>query len=155
MPPLIVICKTALLVSLIVLISYSAVGQQQADPGAYEVIEVQPEFPGGISAFFSFLARNIRYPKSASRIMYMGKVIVKFVVEEDGSLTFHSADQSYMSFPTDLKKPLTEEQKRTAIKDIELAVINTIKAMPKWKPGTQNGKAVNVLYTLPFNFNLE
>ena len=30
-----------------------------------------------------------------------------------------------------------------------------VKAMPKWKPGMQGGKAVNVQYTLPINFRLK
>lgn len=87
--------------------------------------------------------------------MYMGKVILKFYVEADGSVTLDNIDHTYMSFPTDLKKPLTEEQKNTAIKDVDLAVIDLLKSMPRWKAGTQNGKVVRVLYTIPLNLNLE
>ena len=29
-----------------------------------------------------------------------------------------------------------------------------VRAMPKWKPGTQNGRSVNVFFNLPLNFNL-
>jgi hypothetical protein len=144
-----------LLLSLLFWVPLSAFAQQVAMPSEPAVIEVQPEFLGGIQGMYKHLSRNFRYPKSASRIMYMGKVILKFYVEADGSVTLENIDHTYMSFPIDLKKPLTEEQKNTAIKDVDLAVIDLLKSMPRWKAGTQNGKAVRVLYTIPLNLNLE
>lgn len=34
-------------------------------------------------------------------------------------------------------------------------VIRVVKSMPKWKPGTQRGKPVRMLFNLPVSFELQ
>ena len=53
----------------------------------FEVVEEQPEFPGGLNAFRKYLQDNLRYPESAQDAGIQGKVMVRFVVERDGSAT--------------------------------------------------------------------
>jgi TonB family protein len=113
------------------------------DPGPapgtiYTSIDEMPEFPGGISALLDYLGRNIEYPKEAREGDVQGKVVVKFVVCENGTLC-------------------NEEVIRSIGGGCDEEVIRVVKAMPKWKPGKQNGKAVKVYYTLPvsFKFNEE
>ena len=65
------------------------------------------------------------------------RIFVQFVVAEDGSIT-----------NVELKKP--EPSK----KDLNDETIRVVKAMPKWKPGTVDGKPVKVRYTLPVLFKL-
>ena len=103
--------------------------------GVYSAVEKEPEYPGGIMAFYSFLARTIKYPDDARRDKIQGRVFIQFVVEKDGALTEIKA----------LRGPghgLDEE----AVRAVGLS--------PQWKPGLQNGVPVRVQFTVPVNFNL-
>ncbi|MDB5030116.1 M56 family metallopeptidase [Mucilaginibacter sp.] len=102
----------------------------------FAVAEKQPEFPGGAEKFNEFLTRNIRYPLAMRQANVQGKVIVQFIVEEDGSLSNIEVlkDQGFGS---------GEEAVRVLV------------LSPKWAPGYQNGKTVRVAYTVPVNFTLE
>lgn len=122
-------------------------------PSEPAVIEVQPEFPGGIQAMYKHINQNFRYPKSASKYACVGKVMTSFIVETDGSIVLDSLDTSQLSFKR--KKQPTEEEKQAVITDVAQAVTYFIEAMPKWKPGTQDGRNVRVKYHLPFNLALE
>lgn len=102
----------------------------------FTTIDQMPEFPGGQAALLQYLASNIRYPAKARKKDVEGKVIVKFVVCQDGSLC-------------------NEEVVRPIGAGCDEEVIRVIKAMPKWKPGKQNGQPVRVYYTLPVRFKLE
>jgi len=95
--------------------------------------EQMPCFNGDINQYF---AAHLHYPEAAKAAGAAGRVAVKFVVNEDGSIS-----------------------------DVELArgigygcdeeALKVIKGMPKWKPGKNNGHAVKVLYTMPITFTLE
>lgn len=82
------------------------------------------------------LYRNIRYPALARDYGIEGMAIVQFVINADGSVT----DVTVVS-------GLCESISRECIK--------TIGRLPTWEPGTQNGKAVNVSFTIPIRFRLE
>ncbi len=96
---------------------------------------VKPSFPGGAQGWTSFLAHNIRYPKSAHDNNITGKVVIQFVIGEDGSLS----DFNVLSSPS---QELTDESLRV------------LAMSPKWTPGTQDGKPVKVKFTCPINFTL-
>lgn len=98
-------------------------------------VETSPEFPGGKLALTKYLSANIRYPESARQNNIEGKAVVRFVVCKDGSLCEGTIVKSVDS-------------------SIDKEVLRVVTAMPKWKPGTQNGEAVRVFYTLPVTFNL-
>ncbi|MES2575935.1 MAG: energy transducer TonB [Bacteroidota bacterium] len=92
-----------------------------------EGVEVKPEFPGGITKFYAFVAKNYKMPEEKG---LKGKVYVTFVVEKDGSLT-------------DIK----------ILRDIGYGTgketIRVLQLSPKWIPGVHNGRKVRCLYTLP------
>ena len=44
---------------------------------------------------------------------------------------------------------------RSVDKDLDKEAIRVVKSLPKFTPGRQNGKAVNVWYTLPVPFKLK
>src|SRR5690606_38298134 len=99
----------------------------------FEFVEQQPEFPAGQDAMMKYLSQNIQYPAVAIRNGLSGRVILSFVVDQNGEIS-------------DIKvlKPLgggTDEE-----------AIRVVKRMPKWRPGKQNGRAVKVKYTLPVLF---
>ena len=103
---------------------------------AYDVVDEMPQFPGGPSALFEFLSKNIQYPKEAEDANLQGRVIVSFVVEKDGSVS-----NAKVVRPID---PLLDAE--------ALRVVNS---MPKWIPGKQNGEAFRVKYTIPVTFRVE
>ena len=107
------------------------------DPNkAYDVVDEMPQFPGGPSALFEFISKNIQYPKEAEDANLQGRVIVTFVVEKDGSVS-----NAKVVRPID---PLLDAE--------ALRVVNS---MPKWIPGKQNGEAFRVKYTIPVTFRVE
>ena len=102
----------------------------------YDVVEQMPSFPGGMPALMSWLNQNIKYPEIAAKNGVQGRVLVQFVVEEDGSLT---GEQVAWSVDPSLDKE----------------AVRVVKTMPKWNPGKQNGSAVRVKYTVPVTFKLQ
>jgi TonB family protein len=102
----------------------------------FDVVEHMPEYPGGASALFEFLSKTVKYPAAAEKAGTQGRVVVTFVVEQDGSI----------AEPTVVKSVSPE---------LDAEAVRVINAMPNWKPGTQNGKAVRVKYTVPISFALQ
>ena len=49
--------------------------------------EVSPEFPGGITALVQFLSKNLKFPTVCKEQKIQGKVLVKFTVKSDGSIS--------------------------------------------------------------------
>lgn len=102
----------------------------------FKVVEQMPEFPGGAQELYQYLARNIKYPKSAMERKAQGRVITQLVVRKDGSIT-------------DVKVVKGVDA------DLDAEAVRVISGMPKWKPGIQKGKAVDVKYTIPVTFRLD
>lgn len=95
--------------------------------------EVMPKFPGGESGMMKFITENVEYPKEAAEKGIKGKVLVEFVVERDGSIN-------------------EVKIKKSADPILDKEAMRIAKAMPKWKPGTIDGKAVRVKYIMPLTF---
>ena len=98
--------------------------------------ETMPQFPGGQKVMMKYLAANIKYPATAAKYKKQGRVIVTFTVRKDGSVT-HAK----------IAKSIDPE--------LDAEALRVVRAMPKWTPGTQLGKPVNVKYALPVNFSLQ
>ena len=99
-------------------------------------VDQQPSFPGGTNAFNTFIVSNLKYPVVAQENGIQGRVVVKFIVEKDGSISNVEVDRS-------VDPSLDNEAMRV------------IKNMPKWIPGQINGKAVKVECSYPFVFRLQ
>lgn len=102
----------------------------------FVAVEQQAEFPGGQAALMKWLSTNVRYPESAQQNDVQGRVIVKFVVEKDGSI----------GAATILKG---------VDKDLDREALRVVKKMPKWQPGKNNGVAVRSYFNLPVVFKLQ
>ena len=102
----------------------------------YKVVEVMPEFPGGMKALMDFIQKNIRYPEEVRKNGIQGRVAVSVVIDENGRVTDPVIMRS--------RYPALDEE---ALRIVEL--------MPQWKPGKQQGKAVKVEFTFPVTFKLE
>ena len=98
--------------------------------------ETMPQFPGGKLMLMKYLADNIKYPASAVKAKKQGRVIVTFIVQKDGSVT-HAK----------IAKSIDPE--------LDAEALRIVKGMPKWTPGTQNGKPVSVRYMVPVKFSLQ
>ena len=111
--------------------------KQEAEQNkVFDVVEQQPQFPGGMGALNQWLGSNIKYPAMAAENGIEGRVIVQFVVERDGSV-------SGVHVVRGVDPSLDKEATRV------------VSAMPKWIPGKQNGSAVRVKYTVPVTFRLQ
>ena len=109
--------------------------EEEDEQEIFQVVEQDPEFPGGIEALMKYLQQNIKYPQLARENNITGRVYVTFVVEKDGSVTG-------VRVLRDIGGGCGQE------------AIRVVKSMPKWTPGKQRGKNVRVQYNLPVNFSL-
>ena len=105
------------------------------DSVVFQVVEVMPDFPGGMQALMDYLSKNVKYPAEAHAIGAQGRVIVSFTVKKDGSIADTKVERSVNPY-------------------LDKEAIRVIAAMPKWKPGKQRGEAVNVKFTVPVAFRL-
>ena len=109
---------------------------EEAPKEVFFIVEEMPEFPGGDESLRKFIAENVKYPNIARENDIKGKVYVRFCVTYKGAV-----DQVTIARGVD---PLLDEE-----------AIRVVKSLPPWKPGKQRGKAVNVWYTVPINFQLQ
>ena len=93
-------------------------------------VDQQPSFPGGTNALNTFIVSNLKYPVFAQEKGIQGRVVVKFIVEKDGSISNVEVDRS--------------------VPGLDNEAMRVVKAMPKWIPGQINGKAVKVECSHPF-----
>ena len=100
-----------------------------------DVPEKMAEYPGGMSAMMGFLQRTLKYPKDCEKAGIEGRVVLRFVVNEDGTLT----DIEPLNSPDER---LTAEAKRV------------VSLMPNWTPAKNKGKVVKMRYSLPITFRL-
>lgn len=106
------------------------------DKPSFVVVEQMPEFPGGQPALMKYLRENIKYPTQAKGEKAQGTVVVKFTVNKAG-------------------KVKDAKVVRGVHKELDAEALRVISSMPDWNPGKQNGKPVNVEFTIPVEFSLK
>ena len=98
-------------------------------------VEEGAEPIGGMSAFYGYLKKNLKYPSKARRMGIDGNVYMSFVVERDGNLT-------------NIK----------VLKGIgagcDAEATRVLQEAPRWKPGKQRGKPVRQRIQMPIRFML-
>ncbi|PKP01265.1 MAG: energy transducer TonB [Bacteroidetes bacterium HGW-Bacteroidetes-9] len=109
--------------------------EEVAEAEIFTVVEESPSFPGGDAARIKFLMDNMKYPQIARESSIQGTVYVTFVVEKNGNVT----DVRVL---------------RGIGGGCDEEAVRVIKAMPKWSPGKQRGKAVRVQFNMPIKFTL-
>lgn len=113
------------------------INQPPQEPNkVHEHVEVMPQFPGGNGELMRYLSANIKYPTIAAENGIEGRVVLKFVVSKDGSI-------SNIQIVRSLDPSCDKE------------AVRVVKGMPKWIPGMQNGHPVAVYFTLPVLFKLQ
>lgn len=93
----------------------------------YDIVDKMPSFPGGSDKLIEYFAKNIKNPENSTK---SGFTIVAFTVNKDGTI---SGAHVVRSFDPELDNEA-------------LKVINS---MPNWEPGSNKGKVVKTLFTVP------
>ena len=102
----------------------------------YDYTATMPEYNGKTRDMMAYIHRQIKYPAYEKMQGIQGKVVVSFVVERDGSLTSPS-----------VISPVSP--------GIDRQAVAAVMAMPKWKPGKNNGDPVRVRMKIPITFKLQ
>ena len=101
----------------------------------FTIVENQPIPKLGMTGYYEYVQKNLKYPIQARKMGIEGKVFVQFVVDPEGKLT-------------DIK----------AVKGIgggcDIEAERVIRESAAWSPGSQRGKKVNVRMILPITFKL-
>ena len=98
-----------------------------------DIVDEMPEFPGGLHVLSTYLSQNLKYPVSAQQNGIQGRVMMRVIVEKDGSIT-------------------NVEVVRGVSAELDAEAIRVLSAMPKWKPGKHKGELVRVRYNIPVVF---
>lgn len=106
----------------------------------YNKVDTEPSYPGGEAAMNMFLKDNLKFPAGLEDKDQEGTIFVDFIVTENGTVR-ETATSSY-----------TFDNVDPAFNDEAMRVVNL---MPKWNPGRQNGKPVDVKFSLPITFQLD
>ncbi len=103
---------------------------------AFDVVEQMPEYPGGLAELMKYISMDVHYPEAAMKTGTQGRVVVQFIIEEDGTVS----DARVVQRVSD---------------ELDAEALRVVNAMPKWTPGRQKGQPVRVKYTLPVTFRLQ
>jgi len=101
----------------------------------FDVVETQPNPPGGMAGWNAYLSKNLKYPTQARRMGIEGTVIVVFVINTDGSIQ-----------DVEVLRGIGGGCDEEAVKVVQEA--------PKWEPGKQRGRPVRTRMRLPIRFKL-
>lgn len=104
----------------------------QAGP-IYPKVDKIAKYPEGIKALREFLKKNLCYPYVGEEVCIQGRVMVKFVVRADGTITHPEVVRSV--------DPLMDAE-----------ALRVVRLMGKWIPAEINGEAVNSYFVLPISF---
>ncbi len=99
------------------------------------IVEEEPEFPGGMSAFQKYIKNNMHYPRHARQMGVEGKVFVEAVVGKDGTLT-------EIKVLKGVGAGCDEE------------ALRVVQQSPQWKPGRQRGNPVRTRIVIPIVFRM-
>ena len=109
-----------------------------SDPSGVRILaEVMPEFIGGFDSLIVYIKENLKYPEWEKKAKIQGNVFVSFTVDKDGKIID----------PKILKSVV-------GAKNFDNEVLRLVNAMPKWKPGQEQGEKVAVQFVLPIKFAL-
>jgi len=98
-------------------------------------ISKMPEFPGGQEAMNDYVLKKFRYPTDVKPVVY-GTILVNFVVNTEGKVMKASVAKGLHPY-------------------LDMEAVKVVKSLPKWSPGMQGDKAVNIKMSLPINLDAE
>jgi protein TonB len=96
-----------------------------------DFVDEEPEFPGGMDAFYAWVTRNTEFPDGSDG----GEITAEVVLSKDGKIN----DVRILN---------------SSAPELDRVVKKTLLQSSKWKPGRSNGKPVNYRFVIPFRFQL-
>ncbi len=108
---------------------------EEGQSAQYKKVMLNPEYQGGINAYYKFVAKNMVYPKYARRRGIQGTVYVQFVVDRDGSV-----------IDVWVPKGIGEHCDAEAMRVVGMA--------RKFQPGKYRGQSAKVRMVMPIIFKL-
>jgi TonB family protein len=108
--------------------------QRQHTQARFQITEVTPQLLPSFQEAIPQMQRDLRYPPQACAEGIEGRVIVQFIVDEEGRVT----------------QPFVREGLGYGADEEALRLVRTL----RFSPGTTDGKAVPVQMTLPVLFRL-
>jgi TonB family protein len=104
-----------------------------ADSTKFIPVDIEPDYPGGIPSFYSYVNNNLVYPKDAVQNRVRGNVRVQFIVEQDGSLSNIKVIKSLT--------PSTDAE-----------AIRLVTEAGEWKPAKKNHQKVRAVFSMIIYF---
>ncbi|MCC8145276.1 MAG: energy transducer TonB [Bacteroidales bacterium] len=105
------------------------------DSTSLEELDKMPQFGNGDLDLMLWITKNIKYPTKALKEGIEGTVVTRFCIDAKGNVKDVEVIQSV--------HPVLDKE-----------TVKTLKKMPKWKPGMQDGEAVPVYYSVPVRYRL-
>ena len=103
----------------------------------FVAVEQKPTFQGGDAKTFSlWVAQHLVYPEMAREMALAGRVVLEFTVRKDGKIANVKVLRSV--------DPILDKE-----------AVRVVSSSPKWEPGRQQDRAVNVTYQFPVVFRLQ
>lgn len=113
------------------------VEEEIVEEAAFVKVEIMPSFMGGdLNTFRTWFSGEFKIPAVAAENGIQGKVVMKFVIEKDGSI-------GGIEFLQSPDKVYEDEARRVLMKS------------PRWTPGRQRDQVVRVFYILPIDCRLQ
>ncbi|MBF1553729.1 MAG: energy transducer TonB, partial [Prevotella salivae] len=105
--------KVALMMLVLLFSFMTSTAQTKKNDMEYCIVEMMPQYPGGLAAMLKYIRENIKYPEQAMKERIQGRVTVSFIIEKDGSISDVKAVRSV--------HPLLDKE-----------AVRMVKSMPKW-----------------------
>lgn len=100
------------------------------------IVEVPASYPGGDAAVLKFVSENLIYPIEARNAGLQGTVVLRFIIEKDGSIG-----------QIVVRKSLSKE--------CDQAAAQVVSKLKRFTPAEQQGHKMKVWYTLPIRFSIQ
>lgn len=99
----------------------------------FVAVEQPGEFPGGQAALMKWMSQHLRYPETALQNNIHGRVVVKFIIEKDSTIS-------------------NVQIARSAHENLDNEALRLVNNMPNWIPAKNNGESVRSYFNLPVTF---
>ncbi len=109
------------------------------DDKVYTFVEQMPEFPGGPGEILKFLGRYYHYPPCPmvpGTFPTNAKLRIRFIVDKTGAVRDPEIMQGFSS-----------------AHDAE--ALRVVRLLPRFRPGRQNGRPMNVYYMVPLSIEVK
>lgn len=101
-----------------------------------DIVEGRPMFPGGEQALMRWMDAHCIYSQSAINRKLEGDLEVAFIIDEEGNV-----------IEPELLKSLNPT--------LDAVALRAVRQMPKWKPGTINGRPICTKISIPIHFQVK